>query len=105
MEDRPGEMRVATNRIAKKRYRAITRQGANERTDDTRSGNSASTGNAEKPEAARPTRSSYALRTRPRDKGGADAAIVNSRAQGSQRRRRHPALRALRRLRRWSPIV
>jgi hypothetical protein len=35
-------MRVATKRIATKRYRALTWQTSIERTDDTRSGNSAS---------------------------------------------------------------
>jgi hypothetical protein len=42
MKDRTREMRVATKRIAANHYRALTWQRANERTDDSRSGNSAS---------------------------------------------------------------
>jgi hypothetical protein len=42
IKDRPREMRVATKRIATKRYRALTWQRSIERTGDSRSGNSAS---------------------------------------------------------------
>jgi hypothetical protein len=92
-------------RIAAKRYCAVTRQRAIERTDDSRSGNSTTARNAERPEAARPTRPSYVLRTRPRDKGDSDAANINSVPHGSQSSRRQPRLPAHRRTRRSSLIV
>jgi hypothetical protein len=52
---------------------------------------------AERPEAARPIRPSYALRTRPRGTGESEAANVNSVPHGSRSRRRQPRLPAHRR--------